>query len=418
MREKKARRHQDVEESTANSKVQVTTPPPSEKPVECRGEGEGDGEGGQQQQLVSKKGSSMTKIEVEVAENMAVRQAERALHDMKTSNSWGGQESPTQSSSGSGSGNSKKGGVKSKKGENRGAKEQTGKSPEVGLMGDECWVVELPPPSERHCGSDGIAPCKDHVGSGGAAKGTARGGTSNTGNSSTSSFPGLAISGPALPPTPAPLVVVAPQVHVDPPTDLHLWSFQRHNPLGEGGRPPWDGPEWPGPLVEVIVENTLQPTLEDLQKALGKVFGLPPGRVRAVKLNWAKHQWVRLTAEMGIKKAKKKGAKKKGAGGGDGRRITNLREAPYSLQDGDVVAVVDTLEDPGGLADLSCPEDKVVVKQAGKAGARQARRATENKAPTSKNRGPEAALMLGGDLDDGEDYWEDSDEDTTSNVGP
>lgn len=37
----------------------------------------------------------------------------------------------------------------------------------------------------------------------------------------------------------------------DPLTDLHLWTFWRQNPLGDGGKLPVDEPEWPGPLKEV-----------------------------------------------------------------------------------------------------------------------------------------------------------------------
>lgn len=37
----------------------------------------------------------------------------------------------------------------------------------------------------------------------------------------------------------------------DPLTDLHLWTFWRKNPLGDGGALPMDDPEWPGPLKEV-----------------------------------------------------------------------------------------------------------------------------------------------------------------------
>lgn len=39
--------------------------------------------------------------------------------------------------------------------------------------------------------------------------------------------------------------------------------------------------------------------------------------------------------------------------------MTNLRENPYSLKDGDVVGVVDRLEDETGLADLSRADDEV-----------------------------------------------------------
>lgn len=38
----------------------------------------------------------------------------------------------------------------------------------------------------------------------------------------------------------------------DPMTDLHLWTFWRKNPLGDGGALPVDDPEWPGPLKEVV----------------------------------------------------------------------------------------------------------------------------------------------------------------------
>lgn len=57
-------------------------------------------------------------------------------------------------------------------------------------------------------------------------------------------------------------------------------------------------------------------------------------------------------------KAKKKG-KKKGVGGDGKRYVTNLREAPYSLKDGDVVALVDRDEDPQGIADLTRADDHV-----------------------------------------------------------
>lgn len=52
----------------------------------------------------------------------------------------------------------------------------------------------------------------------------------------------------------------------------------------------------------MVVENTSQPTLEDLHQALGKAYGLPAERVWAVKHNLGKHEWVRLTPELGIKK--------------------------------------------------------------------------------------------------------------------
>lgn len=39
--------------------------------------------------------------------------------------------------------------------------------------------------------------------------------------------------------------------------------------------------------------------------------------------------------------------------------MTNIRESPYSVSDGDVVAVLDRLEDPNGLADLSRADDEV-----------------------------------------------------------
>lgn len=54
---------------------------------------------------------------------------------------------------------------------------------------------------------------------------------------------------------------------------------------------------------------------------------------------------------------KKKG--KKGAGGDGKRQVMNLREAPYSLKDGDVIAVVDRQEDPEGQADLTRADDEV-----------------------------------------------------------
>lgn len=41
--------------------------------------------------------------------------------------------------------------------------------------------------------------------------------------------------------------------NTDPTTDLHLWTFQRRNPLGDGGSLPSDDPEWPSPLKEVRV---------------------------------------------------------------------------------------------------------------------------------------------------------------------
>lgn len=41
--------------------------------------------------------------------------------------------------------------------------------------------------------------------------------------------------------------------------------------------------------------------------------------------------------------------------------MTNLREAPYSLKDGDVVAVVDKMEDELGQADLTRADDEVTA---------------------------------------------------------
>lgn len=55
-------------------------------------------------------------------------------------------------------------------------------------------------------------------------------------------------------------------------------------------------------IFQVIVENKSQPTLENLHEALGKAYDLPADRVWAVKHNWGKHEWVRLTRELGVKK--------------------------------------------------------------------------------------------------------------------
>lgn len=55
---------------------------------------------------------------------------------------------------------------------------------------------------------------------------------------------------------------------------------------------------------QVIVDNTSQPTLDNLHDALAKAYNLPPNRVWAVKHNWGKHEWVRLTPELGIKKVR------------------------------------------------------------------------------------------------------------------
>ena len=56
---------------------------------------------------------------------------------------------------------------------------------------------------------------------------------------------------------------------------------------------------------------------------------------------------------------KKKG--KRGAGREGKHQVINLRESPYSLKDGDVVAVVDRLEDSEGVSDLTRAEDEVRV---------------------------------------------------------
>lgn len=55
-------------------------------------------------------------------------------------------------------------------------------------------------------------------------------------------------------------------------------------------------------FAQVIVENVSQPTLDNLYEALGRAYGLPANRVWAIKHNWSKHEWVRFTREMGIKK--------------------------------------------------------------------------------------------------------------------
>lgn len=54
--------------------------------------------------------------------------------------------------------------------------------------------------------------------------------------------------------------------------------------------------------VQVIVEDTSQPTLDNLHEALGKAYGIPASRVWAIKHNWGKREWARLTREMGVKK--------------------------------------------------------------------------------------------------------------------
>lgn len=68
-------------------------------------------------------------------------------------------------------------------------------------------------------------------------------------------------------------------------------------------------------LLQVIVENASQPTLENLYEALGKAYGIPATRVWAIKHNWSRHEWVRLSREMGFKKVR---------GVGRGRRIGGI----------------------------------------------------------------------------------------------
>ena len=50
---------------------------------------------------------------------------------------------------------------------------------------------------------------------------------------------------------------------------------------------------------------------------------------------------------------------KKSKGGDVKRQVNNLREAPYSRKDGDVVAAVDRMEDPDDRADLTRADDEV-----------------------------------------------------------
>lgn len=52
------------------------------------------------------------------------------------------------------------------------------------------------------------------------------------------------------------------------------------------------------------MENVSQPTLDNLHEALGKAYGIPANRVWAIKHNWSKHEWVRFTREMGVKKVR------------------------------------------------------------------------------------------------------------------
>eukprot|EP00903_Cladosiphon_okamuranus_P007249 g7034.t2 len=218
----------------------------------------------------------------------------------------------------------------------------------------------------------------------------------------------------ALPPAEATQADIQRQKHdeverrrTDPMTDLHLWTFRRKNPLGDGGALPIDDPTWPGPLREVIVENVSQPTLDNLNEALGKAYGIPANRVWAIKHNWSKHEWVRFTREMGIKKASKS-KKSKGK-----RLVTNLREAPYSLKDGDVVAVVDKIEDEFAQADLTRADDEAYrehVKGKGK-GKGQAK-AKNRKKPAAKRAVPEVGLTLGG-WDDGKDSEESEESDNS-----
>lgn len=58
---------------------------------------------------------------------------------------------------------------------------------------------------------------------------------------------------------------------------------------------------------------------------------------------------------------RRKGSKRRSIGGEGKRHVAQLRDAPCSLKDGDVVAVVDRDEDPDGHADLTRPEDKVCM---------------------------------------------------------
>lgn len=53
---------------------------------------------------------------------------------------------------------------------------------------------------------------------------------------------------------------------------------------------------------QVVVENVSQPTLDNLYAALEKAYGVPRERVWAIKHNWGKHEWIRLTPELGVKK--------------------------------------------------------------------------------------------------------------------
>lgn len=56
-------------------------------------------------------------------------------------------------------------------------------------------------------------------------------------------------------------------------TSLYLWTFQRKNPLADGGTLPLDDPVWPGPLKEVMT-RTFKHGVVEFQGAVSVLVGM------------------------------------------------------------------------------------------------------------------------------------------------
>jgi len=107
-------------------------------------------------------------------------------------------------------------------------------------------------------------------------------------------------------------------------------------------------PKWPPTRCLVAPEEGSVISLEDLQTTVARVGVVDPEHAILAKQDYSKHTWTVLTRTMQPPKSKKgKGSKAKINHGRD------VKQAPYNVRDGDLIAVLDRREDLGAFFALN-----------------------------------------------------------------
>lgn len=165
-----------------------------------------------------------------------------------------------------------------------------------------------------------------------------------------------------------------------------------------------------GPVKELIYQTATSPTSDSLKSALSDLMDIPVERLVVAKWFPMSGEWSPLpekdsadsddanaaTGDVGSDAVSKK---KKAAETRARRNALNLKSKPWSLRDGDMIAVKDSNDDPDDNDDwLPAAEHAFAMRHATDAAAKRAERAfwkdVESEAGKQASRRPEASLVI------------------------